>query len=361
MNPDGSLNKEKFTSHLKESKNMAVEVMGIPFNDFQISMRLWPFMWNDQDFSKLNPEISPYLLVNGKYDLTQFNEQYFKNISEMVHIACSLGIFLYIILFDNCHGNLPNSPWICNINGVNGFYDDSSIAVEMKKLWIYKMLNAAIYYNQTIITVPQKLCPIDNTPCDGRYKTIQPGEEKLEQICGVQVCNEPDDHRFKDLGIQVMSILQEPRYQKLITQFRTIFGARALRPGSQEEQQLFRDSSYGLFLAGLRGPGVSGKMLFKSFHNFGEIYNYSYLINTLDRAELSDGCFISVDGDYPKLPEIELQKKIEHFLNYRSPQHNRAYKGRYFAFESLVDDEKDWTSFKGMLRGIKNHIDCSFK
>ncbi len=356
INQDGTLNKDRFKAHLVESKTMIAEIMGMGIMDFQMSMRLWPFLLDDREF-KVTPEISPWAWKDGKFDLLTFNETYFRNIGEMVHIACGLGVYLYLIIFDNCHmDGLPNSPLRLNSNGVQGIYDLSPIAIHVKELWIRKLLDSAIYYTEKQGTQPQPIiCPLGySCPKNSEISEV-PG--KTEQICGVEICNEPNDSRFPEVAVQVMTILQDPAYLKLITPFRTILGPRAIMPGDTNEQRLFRDTSCRLGQASLRGPGVSGSMLWKVFHNFGELYRNEYLINTLGRASGSDGCMFSGDGDYPKLTAAEWEKKLGWFLDQRSPGHNRAYQGRYFAFEALVDGREDWDSIKGIMRAFKNNID----
>lgn len=69
----------------------------------------------------------PWVFKNGKYDLSEFNRQYFQNLRRIVEIYNANGIRFVFSLFDRCHGEkMPTSPWRLNHNGVNSMFSETA-------------------------------------------------------------------------------------------------------------------------------------------------------------------------------------------------------------------------------------------
>jgi len=85
----------------------------------------------------------PGLAVDGKpkFDLSKFNDEYFKNLLERVRIASDNGIYVSVMLFEGW-GNqrIPDSFSVSpynpanNINGINGDLDNDGVALEVHQL-----------------------------------------------------------------------------------------------------------------------------------------------------------------------------------------------------------------------------------
>lgn len=82
----------------------------------------------------------PFVYVgNGQWDLSQFNSQYFAIMKEAIEIAKSIGITIWLELFDNC-GLWPEiehlNPMTHNVQGRTDYY----AADEYARAWVGKCL-----------------------------------------------------------------------------------------------------------------------------------------------------------------------------------------------------------------------------
>lgn len=93
-------------------------------------------------FGAPSPEavFSPFVYNAGKWDLVKYNKQYFTLMRRAIEIAKSLGITIWLELFDNC--GLWNevahlNPMTNNIQGVDALYGDN----EYRQAYVGKMLS----------------------------------------------------------------------------------------------------------------------------------------------------------------------------------------------------------------------------
>jgi hypothetical protein len=78
--------------------------------------------------------------IQKAWDLSQFNVQYFQQMLKAVQIAKSIGISIWLELFDNCglwHEVQHLNPLTNNVQGVDALYGDN----EYRQAYVAKMLN----------------------------------------------------------------------------------------------------------------------------------------------------------------------------------------------------------------------------
>ena len=106
--------------------------------------RLWAFENDGFVFTDIRPEpyvrTGPGLTKDGKpkYDLTQFNQEYFDRLHSKVSAAKDRGIYVSIVFFGHS-GNLLADNYFKkenNINGIDGDPDNDGYAIETRQLKI---------------------------------------------------------------------------------------------------------------------------------------------------------------------------------------------------------------------------------
>ncbi|MBS1573789.1 MAG: hypothetical protein JST09_00680 [Bacteroidetes bacterium] len=106
--------------------------------------RLWAFENDGFVFTDIGPEpyvrTGPGLTKDGKpkYDLTQFNQEYFDRLRSKVSAAKDRGIYVSIVFFGHS-GNLLADTYFKkenNINGIDGDPDNDGYAIETRQLKI---------------------------------------------------------------------------------------------------------------------------------------------------------------------------------------------------------------------------------
>jgi hypothetical protein len=125
-------------------------------NNGALGMREFPF-WSEkiEDAGFL-----PWKLVekNGKksFDLDQFNDIYFDNLSDMVEIANKYKMEFFLSLYDNCGIKKLSdyNPWTNNIQGLKDFYvANTDKNIKYLKKWEDEVLNTL-----TDLNVSYEIC-----------------------------------------------------------------------------------------------------------------------------------------------------------------------------------------------------------
>jgi hypothetical protein len=95
-------------------------------------------IWNG--VSKIGDVFSPVMLVNGKWDWTQWNPEYFRVWKRIYELCNEYGIRPVRELLDNCQlkgGDAPRfSPFVTKVHGSATFYDDAED--KWTRAWIEK-------------------------------------------------------------------------------------------------------------------------------------------------------------------------------------------------------------------------------
>jgi hypothetical protein len=108
-------------------------------NNGASGMREMPF-WME----KVQDHIfAPYVYVNGKYDLSQFNPVYFQNLRRMVEIANTYNLKFYFSLYEHCNITKRNKsqefvPWTNNLQGLKDAWYGKD-ADPFRKAWENKI------------------------------------------------------------------------------------------------------------------------------------------------------------------------------------------------------------------------------
>lgn len=111
-------------------KKMEKGIRVIPYNP-----------WNEHPHG-LSSQFQPYVIDGDKFDLSRFNDYYFRIVRQYVEIASTYGLKTWFALGDNCQfaGNYDKwCPWSNNVQGIGSFYE--SAAFPFFKAWFEKCLD----------------------------------------------------------------------------------------------------------------------------------------------------------------------------------------------------------------------------
>ena len=110
------------------------------------------------DDVELKKVFSPFKFHNGKWDLKQFNIEYFKIIELMVQIANKYGLVFYFDLADECQQHVPTarkaSAWRNNHQGIESFQESVPLWIE----YVNKILTILRKYD-VIISLGNEIVP----------------------------------------------------------------------------------------------------------------------------------------------------------------------------------------------------------
>jgi hypothetical protein len=123
-----SLNKAKWYNRLRQAANAGANLIRVlPFSCWSVPDRetmFQPFAWN---------------MVQGAWDVDNYNSYYFVIFKEAIAVAKSLGLKVQFELFDNC-GLWPTvrwlNPWCWNIQGMSDFYSATNPVYK----WVNKVM-----------------------------------------------------------------------------------------------------------------------------------------------------------------------------------------------------------------------------
>ena len=299
---DGTLDEEAYISFLDKAALYGADMT-----------RVLPWMVNE-DWTTINPIYMPWEFdaEKMKYDLEKFNPVYFDNLSKMAFLSSGRGIVLYFCFFDSCHGNRRNAPWNkdCNIQGVDSFYDESTVAVRMKEMWIQEALKALSSY-------------------------VLPDRKEIEAIglvYGVSAANEPNDKRFESTGLQVMKAAFSDRWK--IPVQRIEVGARYSRIPFSGVDPVFQKFSLRLGKEGIR----NNEKFFKRYAFFKVIHHVTpeFLRSYRHIQRHTSRFWISDDGNHPKWTKEQWRDAVLNFLRSYPIKKNRAVDASCpFCFEAL--------------------------
>jgi hypothetical protein len=167
-----------------------------------------PYLVHD-DRKTVTPNYMPYVFVDGKYDLSRFNEQYFTNLAEMARIANGQGIVFYLSLFDTGgHMNFPNQPWRLNHQGLDRWYDGGDLAKQLRIRWVKKVLD-----------------------------TLKP-----RYVVGFELANEVRNENFPAIAVDIMTQLRAAN----VPLWRIIMGAEFILSDKIEGNTLYRKTKNAL-------------------------------------------------------------------------------------------------------------------
>jgi len=102
-------------------------------------VRILPYgVWGPRPDGILS-QFSPYVVRDGKFDLSQFNDWYFPIMRRFIQAANEYGLRVRFVWFDNCqlHGKFKN-PWETNVQGVTSFYGKD--ADDHARAWIDRII-----------------------------------------------------------------------------------------------------------------------------------------------------------------------------------------------------------------------------
>lgn len=282
INPDGTLNEKKYREYMKTFAKYGAS-----------ATRELPFLVHD-DKTTVTPNYMPWKFANGKYDLERPNERYYANLRKMAQIANENKLVFYFSMFDNCHGNWPNSPWKLNHQGVNGWYDRSITANNMRIKWIYSVL---------------------------------PALEGTE--FGIELANEPYDTGFYPIAVLVMEKLKDwgVPYKRIIVGFRYMAG-----DWLPEKNPFYRGAKNALKGAGYwNKKEMFSKVLHKITPGFFQQYTHIQKHNSK--------WFITDDGCHPKWGKA-WESLLTSFFKHRSLERNKLFM-THSAFEHVYRHRED--------------------
>lgn len=294
--PNGVLNKLKWQGYMKLWKSYGAT-----------STRELPFLV-DSDKKTITPNYMPFLFRDGKYDLDQFNPQYFENLETMARTANGEGIIFYFSLFGP-HGNWPTSPWVLNHQGVNGYYDMSPKADSFRRMWIRKAL-----------------------------MTLTP-----KYVVGFELANEPRSGNFPEISSNIMLILKKFK----VPLWRVIMGSEFILSDRVPGNRL-----YVLTKRALRKLNLWNKReVFGKVIHGAELWifqQYWHMQKHWSR------CFISDDGCHPKKSAKFWENVLTGWFRAVKLRKNKFFKTRS-AFEHLYRyPQDDITGVYGIAKAVEN-------
>jgi hypothetical protein len=136
---------------------------------------------------------SPYLLVGDRFDLNQWNPEYFKVWKRVFQICNEYAVTPVLEFTDNCQINGPwkvNSPWYTNLQNIYSFYGPE--AYGYVKLWMQKCFaefGFTIGYGECNEGTPNIVGLVDNV-INPTFKEQWVGDFKPAPFC-YGACAEP--------------------------------------------------------------------------------------------------------------------------------------------------------------------------
>ena len=233
----------------------------------------------------------PYVFYNGKYDLDQYNETYFRNLKKMATIANSRGHVFFFSVLDRCHQlNMNWSPWNLNHQGVRGFQ------LSQVEKWTRKILD-----------------------------TLQ------GNVFGIEDINENRSAELIPILVRIIKIAKEYG----LPNTRIIHGTQYIMKWTGNEQvphPIFQKFSSALNKTGIRA--------FDYFERNAHEVNEKFLEDFAHIQRHKSNWFISDDGVHPKCSHQWWLENLTRFFSHKPARKNRLfYPGA--AFEHLYRYEAD--------------------
>ncbi len=286
---NGNLQEEKWSEMCRRSANNGAT-----------GMREMPF-WVEKAQDHI---FVPYVYVNGKYDLNQFNPIYFENLRRMVEIANTYNLKFYLSLYEQCNITKRNKSrefihWTNNVQGLKDAWYGKD-ADPFREAWENKILETFSGLN-----------------------------------VGYELCNEPVDEEFPHSGFETYKHLIKKGIPDEDILMGVMWDTREYRKFRKPFLEKYGDKWWG----------KQKHRWFSTVHGVDE-----KTFETLNQQEGHTRRFwLSSDGIHPK---HDREWWEENLINFFKVVPTAPFKNRY-AFEAMhKKDEDDFDDARGISEAI---------